>query len=315
MKIFIAIVAVLLMTVTASAREVIEVTTRLAQTSATGQFLIEIVDQLNETQSKYEYRISFIPGFGGAENRIAAIADSGRKGVFYGAQSVFTISKYVNPEGQKQVKDITKDFIFVGSMSMGTTALMVDPKKGYKSVSDLVSVLKKKDKIFFGTTVGSSNVILMNQIFLEHYGLKDKVQTIYYQRPGDLLRGTLGGEVDYNVFNPYSMNGNLQILMTANDNRGTIYPNVPTGKESSIPKFNYNAITLFAIHKNNIEFAAEFMKQIDPVCKNETIRERVRTRGYEPVCLSPAQINRMVEEENKMLETMDIKSLLTKGAD
>jgi hypothetical protein len=45
------------------------------------------------------------------------------------------------------------------------------------------------------------------------------------------------------------------------------------------------------------------------------MRERVRVRGYDPVCLSPAQINKMVDDENKMLDTMDIRSLLTRGAD
>lgn len=315
MKFILSMLAAVMLTASASAREVVEVTTRLAQTSATGQFLIEIVEQLNTTQSKYEYRISFIPGFGGAENRIAAIADEGRKGVFYGAQSVFTISKYINPEAQKQVRDISKEFIFVGSMSMGTTALMTDPKKNYKNVAELVSVLRKKDKIFFGTTVGSSNVILMNQIFLEHYGLKDKVQTIYYQRPGDLLRGALVGEIDYTVFNPYSMNGNLQILMTANEQRGTIYPNSPTGQEVGVPKFRYNAITLFAIHRTNIEFAAEFMQHLQPLCKNTTMQERVRMRGYEPVCLTPTQINKLIEDENKMLNSMDVRRLLTRGSE
>jgi tripartite-type tricarboxylate transporter receptor subunit TctC len=315
MKFILGLLAALLLPVSASAREVIEVTTRLSATSATGQFLIETVEQINTNQSKYEYRISFMPGLGGAENRIVAMAEQGRKGIFYGPQSVFTIGKYINQEARSQVRDISKDFIFVGSMSMGTTALMTDPKKNYRNVADLVAAIRKKDKVFFGTVVSASNQILMNQLFLEHYGLKDKVQTIYYQRSGDLLRATLVGEVDYTVFNPYTMQGNLQILMTANEQRGTIYPNAPTGKEVGIPKFRYNAITLFAIHKSHVEFAAEFMKHLQPLCKNATMQERVRTRGYEPVCLTPAQINNIIEEENKMLESMDVKRLLTRGTE
>jgi tripartite-type tricarboxylate transporter receptor subunit TctC len=295
------------------AAEKVEVTTRIGPASATGQFLLETVYELNATQSKYEYKVSFIPGVGGSENRIAAIAEEGRKGIFYGAQSVFTMNKILNPEGQKQIKDITREFIFVGSMSMGTIALMADPKKGYKNVNELVAALKKKDKIFFGTTVGASAPNIMNQLFLEHYKLDDKAQTIYYPRPGDLLRGVLGGEIDYNVFNPFTMNGNLQILMTGNEQRGTVYPDAPTGKELGFPKFRYSAITLFAVHKSNIEFAAEFMKHIQPLCKNEKIKESVRIRGYEPVCLTPTQINKLIDDEIKMLESIDIKKFMTRG--
>ena len=168
MKFILGLLAALLLPVSASAREVIEVTTRLSATSATGQFLIETVEQINTNQSKYEYRISFMPGLGGAENRIVAIAEQGRKGIFYGPQSVFTIGKYMNQEARSQVRDISKDFIFVGSMSMGTTALMVDPKKNYRNVADLVAAIRKKDKVFFGTVVSASNQILMNQLFLFH---------------------------------------------------------------------------------------------------------------------------------------------------
>jgi hypothetical protein len=55
------------------------------------------------------------------------------------------------------------------------------------------------------------------------------------------------------------------------------------------------------------------MKHIQPLCKNEKIRESVRMRGYEPVCLTPTQINKLIDDEIKMLESIDIKKFMTRG--
>jgi len=279
----------------------VDIITRLGPTTAQFMYLNEFVKELNETQSQIEYRVSVVPGAQGetAFKRFVSINEEERRdAILYSSQVTFTDPK----QGNRM-----DDFNYVTTLSMSVASLMIKDKST-KSLDEFVRTIRSKDVTYFAATVSSNTGVMLNEIFLKHYGLESKVKRINYANPQDILRAVLVGEADYTIFNPETMHAHLNMLVVANSSRPKAYPNVPTGKEVGFNEFDYSAFSLFAIPKSNQKLYDSILNSFMTTCNSANIRALIEKRNNMAFCMTNQQIVESLKKERNLLIKYNIKS-------
>ena len=237
-------------------QEVVNVYSSLSATGSGGQIGMGIINLLNDVQSQREYRFSTVPGAQGDTSMLKAVTEARTtkaNTIVYNGVSTFSFNRINNTAPPF---DRDKDFILSVGIGKNTYGLLVAPDSPINNINDLVKTLRAKPKAFFATTLSGPGSVMLNNLFVEKFGLKN-IEQINYKTQGDIVLAVQNKEVDYTIFTVPDMQS-LKALMVSSPNRLINFPNAPTALELSIPQFNLQTILLFAIPKEKADFAKTF---------------------------------------------------------
>lgn len=287
------------------AKEVINVVTRYSHSSVVSQNLASVIEILNKKQSKYEFRYSHVPGAEGESANLLAIerAKNDVKTLWFGAASTFTYSRlqFKNRKWNEE-----EDFIFLNGMASGGAAVLVN-QEFQGTIYDLLNFISKKDKAFTGYNISTASSIHLNNVFKKHYGLETKVKDISsYGNVYDVLNALVKNEIDYTVFGPSEM-PTARPLLIAGEERLEKYPDVPTGKEMGISKFNQVSMSFFAVPKELKTFGEEVGPLLKELCRDDGLKATILSRGYSPrpLCYDGAKIKSMIDKEYSEIKHLE----------
>lgn len=283
----------------ATAQTKVDIVTRLGPTTAQYQFLAQFVEELNKSQTSYEYRIAVVPGAEGetAFYRFLSInEEEKRDAVLYTSQVTIADPRH----------NRIADFNYVTTLSISVAAIMAN-KETAVSIDELVAKIRSKEITYYASTVSSNTGKMLNQIFLKKYGLENKVKQINYANPQDILRAVLNKEADYTIFNPDTMHAHLNVLALANSYRAKGYPDVKIGKELNFNEFNYNAFSLFAIPKTNKKLYDNIHESFTKACMSASVQQIIELRKYIGICMNHDQIVKELIKERDMLIKAELK--------
>jgi len=286
----------LLLSTTAMAAEQIEIVSALPVVGSGGQIGIGITQILNTVQNQREYKFAVTMGGSGdaAALRAKALAKENQDVVFFTGVSTITFNRINNPDIGI---DRDHDFIFSTGIGKNTLGILVAPDSPIKNVDDLVAFIKSRSKSYEGGTLVAPAAKMMNQIFLKHYGLEDKVEEIQYKTVPEIVLAIQNKEIDYTVFTLPDMTS-LRAILVSSDARMTTFPDAPTGKEIGFNDFNLQSILLFAIPKEKPEFAKTFLADMKLACASPDFKTVAELRApYMSYCMDPSDTEATVKNE------------------
>jgi tripartite-type tricarboxylate transporter receptor subunit TctC len=139
---------------------------------------------------------------------------------------------------KKLAFDPVKDFTPITTIQKLAFVLTVDAKSPIKSVADLTTFLRKKDKPSYGTS--NTTALAASELYKSATGID--VVRVNYKATQEGVRDMLAGFVDFMFIDAgFAMAqekaGNLRVLATTTAERIGIAPNLPTMAESGFPGF------------------------------------------------------------------------------
>jgi tripartite-type tricarboxylate transporter receptor subunit TctC len=277
-------------------QEVVNVYSSLSAAGTGGQIGMGIVNLLNEVQSQREYRFSSVPGAQGDTSMLRAVTEARTtkaNTIVYNGVSTFSFNRINNTAPPF---DRDKDFILSVGIGKNTYGLLVAPDSPINNVDDLVNTLKAKPKAFFATTLSGPGSVMLNNLFVQQFGLKN-VEQINYKRQSDILQAIQNKEADYTIFTVPDM-VSLKALMVSSPTRLVTFPNAPTALELKMPWFNIQSILLFAIPKEKAKFAKTFEADMKLACSSKGFERIANLRApYLSYCLEPSDTAATVQSD------------------
>jgi tripartite-type tricarboxylate transporter receptor subunit TctC len=307
-KMLIAALALLATPVVAQTKPVVEIVTSIPISGSGGQIGFNITTILNTVQSEREYRFSAVPGAQGdtAALRVLTLTNAGQSAVLFNGITTFT-SNRLSKTTEKDVFDRDNDFMLSYGIGKNALAVLVNPESDIKTVDDLVNKIRSKEITYSASTLTAPAALMMNDIFTNHFKIKDKVKQINYKSPSEIVLAMMNKEVDYTVFMVPDMT-NLKALMVSSDQRLETFPTAPTGKELGINDFNLSTILVYAIPKNEDKLAKIFEGDMKKACAAPEFDKVAKLRApYLSLCMTPKDTIATVDNENKTINRMYTK--------
>ena len=182
--------------------------------------------------------------------------------------------------------------------------LLVHPKVGVNSVSDLINVAKASPgKMNYASQGGGTTSHLTAELFKSMAGGLE-IQHVPYKGTAPALADLLAGQVEMMCDNlgvslPHVRSGKLKALAVASKNRFAGLPDVPALSET-LPGFE--AIAWFGIvgpPKTPSAIAEKVAAGISEALKAPDVRKRLEDLSAEPMGLSPAQTAAFMKQETE----------------
>ena len=276
----------------------VEVISRFDSHQATSIVANELLKIVNKQQNEYEFRFSVLPGAGGetADQRAIVLAQSGQLSMVIGSSPSWGINRYTYGNTFDRDNDL------VPILGMGGTpfAIQVAPNSGINTVDELVEKLRGKSEAFHGSTAASVASRFMANMFIDHYKLTN-IKHITYRLPGDMIRGILGGEADFAVYN--TADGHLlKSIAVTSDKRYVYLPDVATGKEIGFPEFEYTTLTTISTPKENRATLEKIAPLFVKACKTEEIQALFEKIKQIPFCYNTEQSLVRIRSEIQLLK-------------
>ena len=289
----------LMMIGSASAAEQVSIITSIPVSGSGGQIGAGITQILNKVQTEREYKFAQISGAQGDTSALKALVDAKLQNVvMFNGISVTTTNRLLNPNAGF---DRDKDFIQSVGIGKNYYAIMVNPDSPIKNIDDLVKSIKSKPKAFFSTTLTAPGSVIINDIFLKRYGITDKVDSINYKSPQDIILALNNKESDYTIFTVSDMT-NLKAIMVSSEKRLIQFPDAPTAKEAGFDAFSLSSILMFSIPKERAGFQKTFEDDMKKACAHPDYERVAMIRApYRSECMTPADTMATVANELKTI--------------
>ena len=204
--------------------------------------------------------------------------------------------------------DLTKDFLPVTNIALGTGYLMVaNPNVPVKTVKDLIALAKSQPgKIRYSTAGIGNGQHLAGALF----ALKAGVDMLHvpYKGGGPALNAVMGGEVQIHypagsVGIPQVKAGRVRGLAFTGAKRLSSLPDLPTVGEAALPGFVADAgwHGVFAPPKTSPEIVNRLQQSIRKALQIPQVHEYFVSNGYEPKGDPPAVWAKAYREDLKRL--------------
>lgn len=261
---------------------------------------LDLVKRMNDAQSEYEFRLATVPGAGGdnAALRAIAAARAGQDVLIWQGSGSYTFGKYAsaNPNAYDRDNDLVPIASFVGTQFH----IMIDPNSETKTLSKLVESFKKKDVVYFGSTSTNPITPFLNVIFLKSNDLKP-TKDLTYRLPYDISKSVLSKESSYTIFPPSDVHG-LKSVVSSGSVRSKNYPDVPTGKELGMPDFNFESTLLFAVPKEKRSFGIKFEKMLLQICNDPDFALLAKKIKYEVKCMPSEPLKKSIKDQLDLIK-------------
>lgn len=260
----------------------------------------EIVNRMNVVQNEYEFRFLSVPGAAGdsAALRTIASARAGQDVLIWQGTSGYTFGKYAsaNPNAYDRDNDLVPIASFVGTQFH----IMVEPESEIKTLSELISNMRNKEVVYFGSTSTNPITPFLNVIFLKSNNLKS-TKNLNYTSPFDITKSVVVKESNYTIFSPFDVRG-LKSLATSGSTRSKKFPDVPTGKELGMEDFVYASTLQFAVPKEKVSFGLSFERMLLSICQEPDFAVTAEKIGYEVKCSSSEMLKNAIKAEQSIIK-------------
>jgi len=277
------------------ATEQVEIITSIPVAGSGGQIGAGITQILNKVQTEREYKFVVSPGAQGDTSALKAIADAKTQNVvMFNGISVTTTNRLLNVNPGF---DRDKDFIHTVGIGKNYYAVMVSQDSPIKNIDDLVSSIKNKQESYFSTTLTAPGSVILNDIFMKKYSLENKIKTINYKTPQEIILALNNKESDYTIFTISDMI-NLKAILVSSENRLIQFPDAPTARQSGFDAFSLSSILVFSIPKEREAFEKTFEEDMKKVCADPDYERVANIRApYRSECMSPVDTNKTIDNE------------------
>ncbi|MBR3189955.1 tripartite tricarboxylate transporter substrate binding protein [Bosea sp. (in: a-proteobacteria)] len=198
--------------------------------------------------------------------------------------------------------DTTGDLAAVIPFGIQPSVLVTTPKKGFKTVADLVAAAKEKPGALNYASAGSGSTSHLAALhMLAGAGLE--MHHVPYRGPIDAITGLLAGEIDIyflplSAALPHLKEGTLTALAVSTSRRVAALPDVPTTLEAGLPDSAYEFwIGLFVPSKTPPGVIERLYREAQTALRLPEIQEKLRTVGMEPMPLDREQFGRRLRAE------------------
>jgi tripartite-type tricarboxylate transporter receptor subunit TctC len=240
---------------------------------------------------------------GGGGNTGAAMAQAAAPD---GYTVLFTSSSFlVNPGVQKVPYDPIKGFEPITITSASPSVLAIHPDIPAKTVSELVTAIRKSpEKFNFSSTGFGSTPHLQGEMFKLAYKL-DLVH-VPYTGGGPALQATLSGHTPLTFAAlppaiPLVKEGKLRALAVVGPDRVDALPDVPTMAEAGTPGFDAQTLLLVLAPAGTPKPIIELLhREITKALRDPEILHKFSLQGFKPVGSTPEQTAKRIESELAM---------------
>jgi hypothetical protein len=276
----------------AVSKDLIPIITRNGPTSTGYITTVPFINKLNSIQDRYEFVLQTVSGAHGeaADQKAIAMARSGRKVLWTGPISSFTVNRF--EVGNTYDRD--NDFFFITSLATTPFSLVTHPDDTSKNVDDFFNSLKKKKEIFLGATMEAGSTIFLSNILLKNYNTKATI--LRYKDFTEVGSAIHKKEADYTIY-VSPTNKMLSLKEILNSGKGK-----NSGIEFGISDFESFTSSSFATPKELKDFGLEVKPYFDQLCNDKDIIDMLEKYGYLKTCFNDEEMKKRVAAELKMLE-------------
>jgi tripartite-type tricarboxylate transporter receptor subunit TctC len=211
--------------------------------------------------------------------------------------SAFTVSTLLNPGLDP------KELAPVATVATLPTILITPPGK-YKNAQELVSAAKAQPGKLNCATAGSGSATHMA---LERFRMSAgfEVQNIHTKGAGEALTEVIAGRADCYfalVFQAHKMkdSGKVDAHLASAPKRSALMPELPTTEEAGYANSAYNFwVGALVAAKTPKPIVERLHKEINALVQSPEISERIKKLGADPLSLSLAEFQAMIDRELK----------------
>ncbi len=211
--------------------------------------------------------------------------------------SAFTVSTLLNPGLDP------KELAPVATVATIPTVLITPPGK-YKSPQDFVQAAKAQPGKLVCSSAGSGSATHMA---LERFRFSAgfEVLMVHTKGAGEALTEVISGRADCYfalVFQAQKMAeaGKVSALAVSGPKRTSLMPNLPTVEEAGYPGSNYNFwVGTLVSAKVPRPIVERLHKEINAAVQSPEISDRIRKLGADPLIMSVAEFDGMIQRELK----------------
>jgi tripartite-type tricarboxylate transporter receptor subunit TctC len=207
--------------------------------------------------------------------------------------------------------DIIKDFTPVSITATFEMLLVTRRAAPFKTLADLLAYARKyPGKLNLGAINPGSTQNLSAHLFKLMTGIDATIVT--YRTTPDLITGVLRGDIDvafdfYAAFKGPLSDNQLRVLVSADDDRNPLLPNVPTAKESGLPDYvvtSWNALSAPAGLPNDV--LAILNRDIVAALADPDLRQKARDLGLNAQGSTPEEMrDRMMRDIKRWGEVIE----------
>ena len=279
-------------------KKTVDIVTRFGPAAVVGRSAIELATQLNKIQDEYEFRATQVNGSGGeaADQLALQKARSGENVLAWQSTTNYTFNRYL--VGNTYDRD--NDFIPLQSMMGIPFSIFVDPSSKINTVDDLVKALKNKPQGFAAFSNGSSGTLLLTEVFLRKYDIKN-IKFLGYKDPYETAKAVAINEADFTVFN-HADTPNLKMILISSNERVKGFDSIPTGKEIGMSDFLYTSLSMISVPKERIGFGIKIKPYLKQVCEDKDYQEKAISQRYIPICRDTDFIKARIKDELNLVD-------------
>lgn len=211
----------------------------------------------------------------------------------------------VNPHLFKNVRvDPLTAFDPVTLISDTPLALVVATKSSFQTAHDLIDYAKKNNgKLTYGSAGNGSASHLATVLLARTAGFE--AVHVPYRGAGPALTDLLAGQTDFMVTTVPSVLGLIEgksarLLAVTSSQRTKLFPETPIVAELGWPDYRATAWYGLVVPKGTPEPIIKTLRDATvSTINNDTIKERLRNEGAEPIGNEPAAFAKMMRAESK----------------
>jgi tripartite-type tricarboxylate transporter receptor subunit TctC len=188
------------------------------------------------------------------------------------------------PVGRRVTYDVRRDLLPLGLIWQSPLALVVNPKRGFKTVADFVAYAKANPgKLTVASAGLGTNTHMASELFKREAGID--LLHVPYRSTGAALPDLLSGQVDATISDvalmaPHVRQGNLVALAVTAPERSPLLPTVPSVAEAGLSKaITENWYGILAPTRTPPDVVAKLKVALDLAVKAPTFRDGLAKQG------------------------------------
>jgi tripartite-type tricarboxylate transporter receptor subunit TctC len=209
--------------------------------------------------------------------------------------------------------DTLKDFAGITMTATATYLLVVPPALGVKTVQEFIALAKAKPGQLNFSSAGTGSGTHFAGEMLKQSANIDVVHVPYKGIP-ESLTDAVAGRVQFTMAPIASSvtlvkEGRLRALGVSSKRRSGIYPDIPTIAESGLPGFEWDSWGgLLAPAKTPRSIINKLNREVTRILLLPDVEQRLRALGAEPVPTTPAQLDKFIAEQVRVIAQLAKKA-------
>jgi tripartite-type tricarboxylate transporter receptor subunit TctC len=198
-----------------------------------------------------------------------------------------------------------RDFAAVIPLGISANVLVVSPARGWKTVADFVAAARAKPGVMNFSSVGiGSGTHLSAERFVHSAGIK--AVHVPFKGGAEAMTEVIAGRIDFffgpvGLVLPYVREGRLAALVVNSASRSSALPDVPTTQESGFADAEYPIwFGMFVPARTPRNIVDKLYDETLSALQTPKIKQKLASLGVDPMVMTPAQFQALVEKEIDM---------------